>query len=312
MPYPVELRKLGMSTAYPGWRRTAPSGCTRGVARPRPAVRNHERRQVLRRQAFRQRQVRRNVEAVGRGVVHGLHRGERGAGQALVHGVLLVQRLPVPVVDVADPGLGVARGGHHPHPLVVCRSGKPDLHARQFVRDPAVVGLPGLVAKVDALPVADVDRGDQLAGLLGKDRAAEVHLRPGIRLDECLLPRLRVEEDQPHEVHVAVVRDHVDLRVVGVELHGAARLEHRAAVGVLESGRGDTQHLGVAVGGGAQRETQPARAVEHPAGDLVGVPPQQRPLARRDLHFVQVVPCRVAIVQTDEDEVGIVASGRRR
>ena len=54
-----------------------------------------------------------------------------------------------------------------------------------------------------------------------------------------------------------------------------------------------------------EREAELAREVEDPAGDLLGVLPEEGPLAGRDLHPVEVVPGGVAVVEADEDDVGV-------
>ena len=53
-------------------------------------------------------------------------------------------------------------------------------------------------------------------------------------------------------------------------------------------------------------EPQLAAVVEDPAGDLRVVLAQQRPLAGRNLHAIQVVPCRVPIVQPDKNDVWLL------
>ena len=226
------------------------------------------------------------------------------ARQLLEYLILLGENLGVPVEHVALARLGIVGDDDHPLALIARRAGKGHLLAGQLLLDALEVGGKILVAEVDPLRVADVDRSDQLAGLFRKDTAAEVHLFLRIAVHDLFLLRQRIEEDEPNEVRVALVADHVNAGVVRVELQRSARLEDGAGVDLFESGVGHSQEVRVARVGGSQRQPQLAGTVEHPGGNLVGVLPQQLPLAGRDANFVEVVPRGVAIVEADVNQVG--------
>ncbi len=182
---------------------------------------------------------------------------------------------------------------------------KADLAVRELLLEEAVVGLPGLVAEVDPGPVFLVGGGDELVGGLREDGRAEVDAPLRVGLDGLFLAGGRVEEEETGEVRRALVRLHVDPLAVLVEPGRAAALEDGAGVDLREGLRIDPQDLGVAVVGDADGEPELPGEVEDPARDPLGVLPQEGPLAGRDLHLVEVVPGGVAVVEADEDDVGV-------
>ena len=212
----------------------------------------------------------------------------------------------VAVEQVGRARVHVAAGADQKEALV--QRGRPefDLAAGQPRRQERVVGLERLVLPRDALPVVHVDRREQVVGAVGEQRAAEVHALHRVRLHHRLGARLHVEQRQAHQVRVALVGLEVDAGAVLVELHRAARLEDAAGVDLRQLVAGiDPQHLGVAVLGRARHQAQLPFQIEDVARDPLGVPRDERPLARRDLHLVEVVPRRVAVVEADEDRVGV-------
>ena len=140
------------------------------VARPRSAVRHHQRGQSLRRQALRQRQVGRNLQPVGRLVADRLHatRAHRACNfSRTLYCSVNVLRLAVEEVDLA--GLGVAGCGDQPELLVAVREATPTSLPGNFVLQPLVVGFEGLVLEVAPRLVVDVVRLRQFVGDFGED-----------------------------------------------------------------------------------------------------------------------------------------------
>ena len=211
------------------------------VARPGTAVRQHHGGQALRGDALRQGEEGGDLEPVRGRVAHRLHLRHVLARDALAHLVLQDELLGRPVEQVPLARIRVARGGDEHDPVVGGGGAEVDVLARELALEQLVVGLPRLVAEVDARPLVLVGGADELVGGLGEDRPAEVHAAHRVGLDQLLLAGLGVEEHEAREVDVALVRLHVDAPGVLVEAVGAAGLEHAAGVDGLEAVREDLQ-----------------------------------------------------------------------
>ena len=193
------------------------------------------------------------------------------------------------------------------HEALVGRPGpNPDLPSREFGLQKFIVGLPFPVLPVDPGALVDVDGGDQLIGPVGELGAPEVDAPLRIGLDLLFLAGRRIEECQCLAIdRLALVRHHVDAPVIGVETDRTARFEDRAGVDLLQAVGIDPQDFCVPVVGDAGRQPQLILEIEDPAGDLLGVLPQQSSLPGRDLHPVEVVPGSVAVVDPDKEAVRI-------
>ena len=112
-----------------------------GVARPRPAVRQHDERQVLRRHALRQREEGRDLQPVRGRVADRLHAGQVLARDPLAHLVLERQLLRLAVEEVALAGLGVAGGGHEQSWSSAVDGAQREVLARELPLQQLVVGL---------------------------------------------------------------------------------------------------------------------------------------------------------------------------
>ncbi len=203
--------------------------------------------------------------------------------------------------------------GHDEHTLFIGGGGGVvDLRSGQLRLEPLVVGLPLGVLPVDAGLVADVDGADELVGFVGRDDAAEVDLLLGVGFDQGGLAGGGVE---PHElglVDVTLVADEVDVLVVGAKRGGVAALVDGAVVDLGELLVGaDAVDLGaagvVALGG----EAKFAGVVEVITCDLVLVFVEQRLFAGRDVEAVEIVKCRVTVVETDVEGTGFAAGHAR-
>ncbi len=279
-------------------------------ARPRAAVREDDRREVLRGNALRKREVRRDLEAVGRRVADRLHRSHVLARDALADDVLDGELLRLAIEEVDRPRVRVARGGDDPDAVVARGRDRLDLLVSDLLLQEVVVGPERLVAEVDPRPVVLVSRRDELVRRLREDRAAEIDALHRVGLDDFLRAGRGVEEQETREVGVALVRLEVDARVVPPEAVEAAGLEDGAGVHGLEAVGVHAEDLRVALVGRPLRHPENAGVVERPARDPLRVLPHERPLARRDLDLVDVVPGGVPVVQPDVDRVG-VALGQR-
>ena len=268
-------------------------------------MRDHDERQVGGGQTLGQGQVGGDLETVGRLVADGFHRRELRPRQLLADAVLERELLAGPVEKVGLAGLGVARGGDQGEALVLGQRAKIDLFARQLPLQQLVVGLEALALPVDADLVVDVGGRDEVVGALGEDRAAEVHPVQRIGFDQLFAARLGVEQHEAGQVRVALVGRHVDAPAVLVETHREAGLENVARVDFLEAVAVDAEDFRVAVLGRAGGQPELVLAIEHPAGQPLGVLAQERPLAGRELHLVEVVPGGIAVVEPDVDRVRV-------
>ena len=274
------------------------------VARPRPAVRQDDQREPLRCDAFRQRQVGRDRQAVRGGIADRRHGGEHPGREGRTEAVLKREGPRSAIEEVGRAGVDIAPRAHEEEAFVERRGAELDLPPRQLRLQERVVRLERLLPPVDALPVVHVDRRDQAVGAVGEMRRAQVDPLQGIRFHHGLGPGPDVEQRQTDEVAVALVGLQVDAGAVLVELHRAARLEDAAGIDLRQPVPGvHAQDLGVAVLGRARDETQGPTQVEDVAAHPLGVPQDQCPLPGRDLHLVEVVPRGLAVVEAHEDRV---------
>ena len=159
-----------------------------------------------------------------------------------------------------------------------------------------VVGL-----RVDADSVADVQRGHEFFRCIGEPGATEVHLPFRVGVDEFLLAAADIDQQQADQVD-ALVAHHVDPFAVLVEPVGGAGLlpaavvEHAAERAVF-----DHDDVGAAVRALAHGESHGAGEVGDPLADVGVVLDQQFAFTGVDVEAVDVVQCRVAVVDADDD-----------
>ena len=192
-------------------------------------MRNDEQRKVLRRCTLRQRQVGRDLEAVGRWIVDGDHGREPVAIELLPAAILQRELFCLAIEQIDGSGIDVRAGDDDVESLVARRRLIADLLARQLLPEQPVVRLKCFVFPHDSLFVVDIDRGNQIVRCLGEHRVVEIDAVLGIRLDQLLVPRLDVEQREADEVD-ALVRLKIHAPSVLVETDRSARLEHGAGV----------------------------------------------------------------------------------
>ena len=261
-------------------------------------MRHDDEREAFWLDPFRQREVRRNLEAVRRLVADGRHRRQRLARQLLPYDVLLRRLLGVPVEQVHRAGIDVGARDDDVEPLVPGRGLEADLLAGELLLQQVVVGLPSLVLPDVARLVDDVIRH------VREDHVAQIDAILRIGFDDLFFARLHVEEREPGEIG-ALVRFEIDARTVFMKVQRPACFEYVAAVDLREAVVVDTEYFRVAVFGDTRREAQLVRQVELPVDEPFGVLAQERPLAGRDADLVEVVPRLVAIVEADVDQIRI-------
>ena len=198
------------------------------VARPGAAVRHDDRRQVLRRDTLGQRQEggdHRGRPRTGSGRPSSRPCADGGSARAPCTG----RSAPSSCgrTGSASPGsVSLEAVTRHSRSSLVIEPRSTSLPGN-FAWSRVVVGLPGGVLEVDPRPLVVVAGRDQLLRRLGEDSAAEVDALQRIGLDVLDLPARGVEEHEPREVGVALVRLHVDAPAVLVEAVRAAALEAR-------------------------------------------------------------------------------------
>ena len=185
----------------------------------------------------------------------------------------------------------------------MCTEGELGVAAARL--QPAVVRREFRVLPVDPHPVVLVERGDGSVGDLGEQHATQVIALQRVALDRAHRSARRIEQHQRGQIHT-LVGVQVHEAVVRIEADRPALLGDVAAVDTRERVLIDAQDLGVASVRGAQREAQPPLVVERPPGDALGVLADERALAGRNAHPVEVVPGLVAVVEPHEHDVRLV------
>src|SRR5262249_15098250 len=196
------------------------------IAVPRPAVREHDQRQVLRFDSLRQRQEGGYFEAVGRLVADRLHLGQTLARQLLADVVLQRQLLRLAVEEIVLAGFDVARGADQPERLILGRRAEVDVFVRQALFQQFVISLERFVAPVNPRAFVFVGRCDQLVGHLRKDRRAEIVAIHRVGFDQFFFAGFRIEQDKARQINLlALVRDHIDALAVLMKLRRITCLE---------------------------------------------------------------------------------------
>ena len=225
------------------------------------------------------------------------------ARDLLAHPVLQRQgfRLAVPHID--DAGFGIAVGIDDPDVLIVRARAEIHFEPRQFRLQPAVVSLEGTILEVAPVRVVFVF-GEKNAVIDARDLDVEqIDALVRIAFDLGRGAGGHIQHFQLGQVQRALVGGEVDILAAGIEIEWAAILEHAAAVQRLEAVGIDPQGFGVAALGGSHRQAQRPGIIELPDRNLVGIFAQQFFLARGDAQFVQVMPLRVAVIQSDIQNV---------
>src|SRR6185369_11715184 len=114
--------------------------------------------------AFRQRQICGNLEAVGRRILDRLHRREVIAIQLLADAVLQRQLFGVAIEEIGRTGIGVAVGGNDREPFIFGRRAEADLFTGKLLLDQFVIGFEVFVLPVDSLALVFVAGRDQIVG----------------------------------------------------------------------------------------------------------------------------------------------------
>jgi hypothetical protein len=103
------------------------------------------------------------------------------------------------------------------------------------------------------------------------------------------------------------VGDEIGALSVFVIPDGPAGFKYVAGINSHKAVLVNAQHLGVSILRRTGRKAQPIFEIEDPRDDALGVLPQQGTLTRGNLHFVEVMPGRVAVVQAYVERVGFRA-----
>ena len=265
--------------------------------------------QVRRLDALREREVGRNFEPVASGVADRLHVRHVLDGQLGPRGVELLHGLRLAVEEVDRAGVHVARDRDRHQAVVVREAAESELAVGEVRAEEGEVGGEGVGLGVEPRAVAGVIGQDQLVRLVREEHAAEVHLPLGVALDEGLLARRRVEEDEFGEVALALVRDHVDAATIFVVADGPTGFLDGAGVDRLRlelQVLADAEDFRRAVVRGAEGETDVPVVVHLPARDPLRVLDHELALAGFEVESVDVVPRRIAVVEAHDDLVRAV------
>ncbi len=275
------------------------------VARPRSAVREHDRRQGLR-HPRRDGEVGRDLDAVPRRISHRGRSRHLRTRDVRASAVEELEASWLPIVQPGRPRLDIGDGrDEHATPIAGHRA-KAQVAVGELAPRPLQVLREAGLAGVPADSVSRVPGRDQLVGIGREQRAPEIDFPFGVGLHLFDLTGGRIEQDESREVGRAPARLHVEPRAVDVKADRLALLLGPAFEYRREHAFVDPQDLPAAVRPLPVSQAEPAGEVGDPIGDVLLVGEQELPLAGPQVEPPHVVETRVAVVQANDRVPGIV------
>ena len=261
------------------------------VALRRPAVRHHQRRQMLAVAPGRQRQISRYHRPVGGGIAHRLDASERHLGEIGPRLEYLRQFLGGPVEEIEMTRIGVAAGEHQYGLFVGAGADEADKRRLQSLGETACQRLIFGIEIDDLIAVGIVGQPDDATVAADGDDAVDIDL--GIGIDELAM-HLPVERDPVERIAAVSPVERVGDAARAVDrdrpqpaLQPRGVAGHRAEVGPVGLA---VAAIDIDVGRG-RRGAQHATPQHHPdrsvavghvlAGDRVGTLDQSGPAGAR-------------------------------
>jgi hypothetical protein len=128
-----------------------------------------------------------------------------------------------------------------------------------------------------------------------------------IGFHQLRLACLRIEQSQGHKISVcAFVGLKVNKLAIFLEAHRHTAFKDAARINFGELVRINAQNLVITIFRRARSQPQIACQIKVPPGYPLRVLTYQRLFTGRDLELVEIVPCLVAIIQTDVGYVWLV------
>lgn len=171
------------------------------------------------------------------------------------------------------------------------------LFVAQLFLEKLIIGFERFVFPVKPYLVIKVGSSKDFMGQFRAQHTAKIHLSQRIGFHKLRCSRLRIQQNQPDEIHIiSTIGSDIDALVVLVKSHGIAGFENAARIDLFEFVRIDTKNLRITCVGGTHSQSELILIVENPVCNAIFILVQKCTFSSGYSCFVKVMPGFVTVV----------------